>query len=221
MKPLSQSPWKQRCLYFFAGAILGLICGFIQFMWMEIVPYTNFMQQPGWLKALKIIVGWFPWIVFLVVLIFRFFKGNQVRVLFHFLGTALGSSVLPVLIIGLLILGPIVDEMKHAHEFNPELWRNHEEIMQNPKQVKYDIMWPPRQCMVDDLIESGQLDGLTEEQVIDLLGQPDDRSYFGETVNCDIYYYLGPERGFGVDSDWLFITFGEDGKMERYWITSD
>ena len=83
-------------------------------------------------------------------------------------------------------------------------------------------MWPPRLCMVDDLLSSGRLDGLTRKQVVDLLGPPADQNFPAGAQSCDIHYYLGPERGFiRIDSEWLFITFGDDGKVNRYWLYRD
>ncbi len=39
---------------------------------------------------------------------------------------------------------------------------------------------------------------------------------------CDIPYPLGPERGvIRIDSEWLFITFGDDGTVSRYWLYRD
>ena len=211
VKPLAESPWKQRFLFFLAGTLFAFICGFIHFKWMDIVPYTAFDQQPGWLKGLERLVGWLPWIAFAAVLVLRFIKGRRVRVGFYFLGTAAPTVVL----IGWMVLGASVENLVHRQKFDAELWRNQEK-------VEHDTMWPPRLCMVDNLIFSGKLDGLTSNQVVQLLGPPHDKSFpFGAT-NCDIHYYLGPERGFiRIDSEWLFITFGEDSKVNRYWLYRD
>jgi hypothetical protein len=211
MRPLAESPWKQRGLYFLAGAVFAFICGFIQYKWMDVVPYTAFDQQPGWLKGLKRLVGWLPWIAFAIVLVFRFVKGRHVRAGFYFIGT----STPTVLLIGWLLFGVSVADLYHRQEFNAEVWQNQEKI-------EHDIMWPPRLCMVDHLMSSGQLDGLTSNHVIHLLGPPSDESFPYGAKSCDIHYYLGPERGFfRVDSEWLFITFGDDGKVDRYWLYRD
>jgi outer membrane protein assembly factor BamE (lipoprotein component of BamABCDE complex) len=76
--------------------------------------------------------------------------------------------------------------------------------------------------MVDDLMSSGRLDGLSRDQVIALLGPPHLKDFPGEAWQCDIHYFLGPERGFfRIDSEWLFITFDKDEKVRRYWIYRD
>ena len=211
MKPLSESPCKYRGLFFLGGAFFAFVCGFIQFKWMDIVPYAAFDQQPNWLKELKRVVSWLPWAAFLVVLVLRFVKGRRVRVGFYFLGTATPT----VLLIGWLFLGDSVADLVHRQKFNEETWRNQE-------QVEYDHMWPPRLCMVDNLMSSGRLDGLSSNQVFELLGPPHDKSFPFGAKSCDIHYYLGPERGFiRIDSEWLFITFGDDGTVNRYWLYRD
>ena len=178
---------------------------------MDIVPYAAFDQQPGWVKGLQEVVGWLPWIAFLGVLILRFVKGQRVRVVFYFLGTAAPL----VLLIGWLFLGNSVANRVPHQKFGAEAWRNQEH-------VEHDHMPSPRLCMVDHLMSSGQLDGLSSHQVIELLGLPHDKNFpFGAT-SCDIHYYLGPERGFlGIDSEWLFITFGDDSTVDRYWLYRD
>jgi hypothetical protein len=88
--------------------------------------------------------------------------------------------------------------------------------------IKHDTMWPPRLCMVDDLMVSGRLMGMSSNQVVELLGPPHDKSFPFGAVNCDIHYYLGPERGFiRIDSEWLFLKFGPDGKVNRQWLYTD
>ena len=66
MKPLADSIWKQRILFFLGGAGFAFVCGIIQFKWMDIVPYAAFDQQPDWVKGLREVVGWLPWIAFLL-----------------------------------------------------------------------------------------------------------------------------------------------------------
>ncbi len=211
MKPLAESPWKQRGIYFLAGVVFALICGFVQFKWMDLVSYTAFDQQPHWLKGLKRLVGWLPWIVFAVVLVLRFIKGRRVRVGFYFLGTLAPTALL----IGWLLLGDSFANLVHRQKFDADTWQNQEEI-------RHDIMWPPRLCMVDHLMSSGELDGLNGDQVAQLLGPPHDKSFPFGAASCDIHYLLGPERGFiRIDSEWLFITFGDDGKVDHYWLYTD
>lgn len=119
------------------------------------------------------------------------------------------------LIIGRVLLGDVVAYYWHRKDFNAELWRSQE--------GKVDMhRWPPCLCMVDDLMESGTLDGLTREEVINLLGTPHSKGFPGGAEDCKINYHLGPERGFlRIDSEWLIIDFDEDGKVKRYGIYRD
>ena len=74
-------------------------------------------------------------------------------------------------------------------------------------------------CMVDNLMKSHTLDGLTKEEVIELLGEPHKKDFPFEAVYCDVHYYLGPGRSLiRFDSEWLFITFDDNDRVNRYWI---
>ena len=92
--------------------------------------------------------------------------------------------------------------------FNAEMWRQ--------PQVPGSTV---RLSMVEWLVRSGRLDGLTRPQVLALLGPPTDLGYF---QNWDLVYLLGPERGlFGIDSEWLAIRLGKDGRVAEYRIVRD
>ncbi|HEX2594531.1 MAG TPA: hypothetical protein VHL34_23715 [Rhizomicrobium sp.] len=78
---------------------------------------------------------------------------------------------------------------------------------------------PVRLSMVDWLIGSGQLNGLTHAEVLNLLGPPYRGGYFR---NWPLVYWLGPERGFmGIDSEWLAIRFDSNGRVSECRILSD
>jgi len=208
MKTLTESPRKQRTVFFITGMVFALICGVIQFEWMNIVPYRAFDQQPEWLKGLSQLVGWLPWIVLVAILVLRLVKGRSIRVGFYFLGTAMPT----VAIIGWMLFGISIGNMLNSQKFNPELWQNH-------KTVEHDNMWPPRLTMVDDLMTSGKLEDLNKNQVMDILGSPTEHGYFKK---YDLVYWLGPERGFiRIDSEWLAISFGENGKVNKYVLVRD
>ena len=118
-------------------------------------------------------------------------------------------------IIGWILLGDVAANYWHRKDFDAAMWRSQEGKVDNH-------MWPPRLCMVDDLMESGKLDELRREEVINLLGTPHSKGFPGGAEDCDIHYHLGPERGFlRIDSEWLFIDFDEDDKVKRYWIYRD
>ena len=73
--------------------------------------------------------------------------------------------------------------------------------------------------MVEWLVRSGRLDGLTRPQLLALLGPPSGAGYF---TDWDLVYWLGPERGwFGIDSEWLVIRLGPDGRVAEYEIARE
>jgi len=52
-----------------------------------------------------------------------------------------------------------------------------------------------------------------------ILGEPPKTEYFKE---FDLVYYLGPERGFmGIDSEWLVLKLGPEGRVKRATIARD
>ena len=91
------------------------------------------------------------------------------------------------------------------HTFSTSKW------LDNPEE---------RTAIVDDLLEKYELVGMSEENVLSLLGEPDnDYGYF----NADnrYVYYMGAERGlFGIDSEWLILDF-MDGVVSDSYITTD
>ena len=111
--------------------------------------------------------------------------------------------------------GDAVQDRLHRRRFDAALWRSEEKATQ-------DVMWPQRLCMVDDLIRSRRLDGLSSNQVVVLLGPPAEKGFPGGAKDCHLHYWLGPERGFiRIDSEWLFITFDTSQKVNRYWLYRD
>ncbi|MHB9025756.1 MAG: hypothetical protein ACYC7E_16570 [Armatimonadota bacterium] len=81
----------------------------------------------------------------------------------------------------------------------------------------------PRGKMAEDIIRNHLHKGLTKQQVVTLLGEPE------ETDNGTLYpnaqknsthniYYLGQWSGFRVDYDCLHVVFDEDGKLTEAWI---
>lgn len=100
-------------------------------------------------------------------------------------------------------------------KFVAEAWRNQQAGL-------YVDPWPPRLCMVDDLISTGILDGMSLPKLLDLLGQPDDQNFPFTNGQHHIRYYLGPERGFfRIDSEWLFISLDDEERVQRYWLYRD
>ena len=102
----------------------------------------------------------------------------------------------------------------HPLPFDPTRWKDTEAADESA------LYWEPRSRMVDDLMASGKLDGLTEAEVLELLGPAHEPGWPLGAVDCDLHYLLGAELG-GIDDRWLFLTFDEDVRVERYWIYTD
>jgi hypothetical protein len=73
--------------------------------------------------------------------------------------------------------------------------------------------------MVDDLLASRDLVGLSRSQVEQLLGPA------GATTkwrDWDLVYWLGSERGpFGIDAEWLVIRFDDQELVSEARIVRD
>lgn len=72
--------------------------------------------------------------------------------------------------------------------------------------------------MADDLIASQSLLNKTKDEVIVLLGKPEN-GYFKA---YDLVYWLGPERSWlSIDSEWLVIKLDEKGQVKNYLLKRD
>lgn len=107
---------------------------------------------------------------------------------------------------------PDAEDYGHRRSFDSALWR--------AKPADGDPEWPLRLRMVDDLVSSKALDGCTRREVESLLGPDDETDKWEE---WDLVYWLGPERRglFRVDSEWLVLRFGSDGRAAEYRIVGD
>ncbi|KNY24809.1 outer membrane protein assembly factor BamE domain-containing protein [Pseudobacteroides cellulosolvens] len=75
-----------------------------------------------------------------------------------------------------------------------------------------------RVYMVDNMLKEYNLKGMSKEEIKGLLGEPTNTEYF-KTPN-NYVYYLGPERGLKIDSEWLVIEF-DNGKVKEFNISRD
>jgi hypothetical protein len=76
-----------------------------------------------------------------------------------------------------------------------------------------------RLSMLDPLLWTHRLRGMSREQVLALLGPPDPTGYFRE---WDYVYWLGDERGlFRIDSEWLVLRFGKDDRVSEWAVVRD
>ncbi len=102
-----------------------------------------------------------------------------------------------------LFMGPIVSDYSQRLSFDSQAWKA--SLADNQSED------PIRLRMVDDLLRKHRLIGLSRSEVLDFLGQPPPTDKFSD---WDLVYWLGPERGlFSIDSEWLVIRFGKNGKV--------
>ena len=111
-----------------------------------------------------------------------------------------------LLFVGFLIFGPTVKSYLQQTSFESTQWKNH---LDDQDRIK--------QKMLRDLLSQHKLIGMTVENINQLLGSPPKTSYFRD---YDYVYWLGPENGLGVDSEWLCIKF-RDGVVAKADVLTD
>jgi hypothetical protein len=114
-------------------------------------------------------------------------------------------------LLALIFVGPSIESRTKTTEFESAAWKE--------KALDGDARWPTRLRMVDDLLEGGVLAAAKRNEVINLLGPPDDTSYFRE---WSMVYWLGPERGVvRIDSEWLVLRFDESNTVTEVRLERD
>lgn len=111
------------------------------------------------------------------------------------------------IILSLLLLAITIGYFtyRYQHSFHSDRWLN------EPSK---------RTDMIDDLLQNHEIVGLTETEVLSLLG-PHDNAQGVFDADDRYVYYLGPERGlFSVDSEWLLIDF-INGIVSDYSLATD
>jgi hypothetical protein len=190
---------------------------FLQLYWIQIAHWITrnsdaaFDKQPQWFKNVEFLISCIPVASMLVVIGLRFFRGAKVKVFSYIFGLAAPFFTM----IAIISFGPTISGYIYQEDFDAVEWRAQDRSFSDP-------MWPPRLRMVDNLISSGRLNGLSETEVFELLGPPQEKGFPYGVAKEDTHYYLGPERGIvRMDSEWLVIRFNSEGKVEKYWIYRD
>lgn len=99
--------------------------------------------------------------------------------------------------------GSFIAQWRHHEAFDSQRWQASEPAP--------DKMWPPRLCMVDDLLERYDLHGWERSKVVALLGEPD-KTYWDR--KHQLVYYLGPERGeTRSQSEWLVASLDDEARV--------
>jgi hypothetical protein len=199
-----------RLSWFAAGLVFTLATGAVRLYWLEIfgalLGPLSWDTRPAWLRVLMTLLEWLPWVGLAAVEAARFRHGRFFRPVAYFAGMA----ALYVSVTASVFLGPAAAQVTHARHFDTAAWRS------NPGS---DTGWPARLRMVDDLLQHHDLHGLARPQVERLLGPADDTDYFRD---WDMVYWLGPERGLvRIDSEWLVVRLGRDGRVTEYRTITD
>jgi hypothetical protein len=86
-------------------------------------------------------------------------------------------------------------------------------------EAHWNDTWHRRGRMADWLVMSHALIGKTRAQVVAQLGEPPSTDYFRDWT---LVYNLGAERGFvSIDSEWLVLRIGADGRVQEVRILRD
>ncbi len=125
------------------------------------------------------------------------------------LATALLALLLAAVFLSLL------DRMFLSVDFRPipfdsEVWKA------TPSEFSWDSV---RLRMVDDLLATRPLVGQHRDDIVALIGEPDDTPYFREYA---MVYHLGQERhSFGIDSEWLVIQLDDHATATECLVVTD
>ena len=116
----------------------------------------------------------------------------------NYLALAVVVAFAAACVLGLLAL-------RERHRFSREKW------LQDPEN---------RTRIVDDLLANHELVGMTEGEILALLGDHDNEAGYFQQQDRFIYW-LGSERGLmSIDSEWLILDFA--GEVVTGWfITTD
>jgi hypothetical protein len=119
------------------------------------------------------------------------------------IGLMLGiGAALYFLFIFFIVSKPSLDNYSNRAKFDSEKWKNWRE-----SEEEMSLRWN----MITDLEDNYKLKGMTDEEIVDLLGVPETKS------NTEWTYYLGM-AGHGIDTGTLSLTF-DKGKVRSYEIT--
>lgn len=168
-------------------------------------PHLGYDQRPVWLHAVLETSIWVPWLAFAALLLMRW-RGSAVRPIAFGVGAL---TPLVLLMVFMLLFDP-VQNLLCQQRFDAAAWSRND---------KSSLDCPTRLSMIDSIIEDKRLEGLARDEIVGLLGAPDDTEYFKD---WDFVYHLGPERGFmSIDSEWLVIRFGPDGRVREQAVVRD
>lgn len=106
-------------------------------------------------------------------------------------------SILILILIAFALKGRITHE-----EFNSDRWKNWKN-----SEAEWSLRWD----MMNSLRNNYELKGMTKDEIIELLGEPESLS------QKEFSYYLGMAK-WGIDIGTLTIKFNETGKVTNYQV---
>lgn len=107
----------------------------------------------------------------------------------------------------LIFIGGFTIWVDNKHEFTKEKW------IKRPTN---------RSEIVEDLLQTYKLSGMTQDEVITMLGIPEVEHPIGESEAKGLSYNIGPEPGFmSIDDAWLDIYLNKEGHVSHYDLTTD
>ena len=117
-------------------------------------------------------------------------------------------QVISLLVAVVAVVGAVALLHPKGREFDPNAWQRREQAWDHAAGE-----------MADRLVETSALQGMKRAQVVGMLGEPLQTPNFND---WDMKYWLGPERGYlSIDSEWLVIRLGSDGRVADYRIVRD
>ncbi|MBT4530301.1 MAG: hypothetical protein HOC27_03775 [Phycisphaerae bacterium] len=121
-------------------------------------------------------------------------------------------SVLLIIIASIFIgIWAVLDDGVDQMPFESSAWKN------NPTVFSLESV---RLRMVDDFLDTHNIIGMSREEVVLLLGEPDQTEYF---KSYEMVYMLGQETDsyFAIDSQWLAIHVDGTAVVESIDILTD
>lgn len=115
----------------------------------------------------------------------------------------------PALVVTVVMLSGCAHQAATPRPFDSATWK-----------VQRDDFRDKTRCsMVDSLLKDHELKGMSEAEVVALLGSQDDSSHF---KSWDLRYWMGAQHDLlpAVDSEWLVIRFKES-RVSEYAIVTD
>ncbi len=118
-------------------------------------------------------------------------------------------------VLAYLLLVAHLDRVILSVDFRPipldsEVWKA------TPSEFSWDSV---RLRMVDDRLATRPLVGQHQDDIVALIGEPDDTPYFREYA---MVYHLGQERHpFGIDSEWLVIQLDDQMTATECLVVTD